>query len=40
MDEKKFIDLKKEIEECRESSMEVMRDWEDADNEFDAKFNP
>ena len=32
--------IKKEIEECRESSMEVMRDWEDADNEFDAKFNP
>ena len=32
--------IKKEIEACRESSMEVMRDWEDADNEFDAKFNP
>ena len=32
--------IKQEIDECRESSMEVMRDWEDADNEFDAKFNP
>ena len=32
--------IKKEIEACRESSMEVMRDWEDTDNEFDAKFNP
>ena len=33
-------DLKKEIEEGRVSSLEVMRDWEDADNAFDAKFNP
>lgn len=32
--------LKKEAEACRESSLEVMRDWEDYDNEFDAKFNP
>jgi len=32
--------IKKEIEEGRVSSLEVMRDWEDADNAFDAKFNP
>lgn len=32
--------IKKEVEACRESSMEVMRDWEEMDNEFDAKFNP
>ena len=32
--------VKKEIEEGRVSSLEVMRDWEDADNAFDAKFNP
>lgn len=31
--------IKKEVEACRESSMEVMRDWEETDNEFDAKFN-
>lgn len=31
--------IKKEVEACRESSMEVMRDWEEIDNEFDAKFN-
>lgn len=31
--------IKKEVEVCRESSMEVMRDWEETDNEFDAKFN-
>jgi hypothetical protein len=32
--------IKKEIEEGRISSLEVMRDWEDTDNAFDAKFNP
>ena len=32
--------IKKEIEEGRVSSLEVMRDWEDTDNAFDAKFNP
>ena len=32
--------IKKEIEEGRLSSLEVMRDWEDTDNAFDAKFNP
>ena len=32
--------VKKEIEEGRVSSLEVMRDWEDADNAFDTKFNP
>lgn len=31
--------IKKEIEEGRVSSLEVMRDWEDTDNAFDAKFN-
>lgn len=31
--------IKKEVEACRESSMEVMRDWEETDNEFDAKYN-
>jgi hypothetical protein len=31
--------IKKEIEEGRISSLEVMRDWEDTDNAFDAKFN-
>jgi hypothetical protein len=32
--------IKNEIKACKESSLEIMRDWEDADNEFDAKFNP
>ena len=32
--------IKKEIEEGRLSSLEVMLDWEDTDNAFDAKFNP
>lgn len=32
--------IKKEIEEGRISSLEVMRDWEDTDNAFDSKFNP
>jgi hypothetical protein len=32
--------IKNEIKACKESSLEVMRDWEEADNEFDAKFNP
>lgn len=32
--------IKKEIEEGRVSSLEVMRDWEDTDNAFDSKFNP
>jgi len=32
--------IKKEIKACKESSLEIMHDWEDADNEFDAKFNP
>ena len=32
--------IKKEIEEGRLSSLEVMRDWEDTDNAFDVKFNP
>lgn len=31
--------IKKEVEACRESSMEVMRDWEETENEFDEKFN-
>ncbi len=32
--------IKKEIEQGRVSSLEVMCDWEDADNAFDTKFNP
>ena len=34
-----YEQIKKEIEEGRISSLEVMRDWEDTDNAFDAKFN-
>lgn len=32
--------LKKEIEACRESSLEVMKEWEVADNEFDEIYYP
>ena len=31
--------LKKEIESCKESSSEVMKDWEDIDNEFERIYN-
>jgi cell division septum initiation protein DivIVA len=31
--------LNKEIESCKESSSEVMKDWEDIDNEFERIYN-